>query len=152
MNVSKKIISSAICLSAACAGLAQTPHPATAHKTAAGTTAAANTSGTPTVAGTRAHIGWFGVTVASCERGDVRQSPNGLYVYDANGRREIPVSGGRGTGLLEMREMYECLHDGTPITHDGRWALATLEIGLAISESSDARKEIMLRHQVPVSA
>jgi FKBP-type peptidyl-prolyl cis-trans isomerase FklB len=42
MNVSKKIISSAICLSAVCAGLAQTqPHPATAHKTAAGTTAAA---------------------------------------------------------------------------------------------------------------
>jgi FKBP-type peptidyl-prolyl cis-trans isomerase FklB len=42
MNVSKKIISSALCLSAACAGLAQTqPHPATAHKTAAATTAAA---------------------------------------------------------------------------------------------------------------
>ncbi len=42
MNVSKKIISSAICLSAVCAGLAQTqPHPSTAHKATSGTTAAA---------------------------------------------------------------------------------------------------------------
>lgn len=117
----------------------------------AGTTAAANTSGTPTVAGTRAHIGWFGITVASCERGDVRQSPNGLYVYDANGRHEIPVSGGRGTGMLEMREMYECLHDGVPITHDGRWALATLEVGMALLASSEQRQEIVLSHQCPVN-
>ena len=116
-----------------------------------GSTAAANTSGTPGVAGTRAHIGWFGVTVASCERGDVRQSPNGLYVYDAGGRREIPVSGGRGTGMLEMREMYECLRDDTPITHDGRWALATLEVGMALLDSSQRRREITLEHQCAIN-
>jgi phthalate 4,5-cis-dihydrodiol dehydrogenase len=107
----------------------------------------ASNSQAPAAVGTRAHIGWFGITVASCERGDVRQSPNGIYVYDAQGRREIPVTGGRGTGMLEMREMYECLTAGTPITHDGRWALATLEVGMAISESSVARREILLRHQ-----
>jgi phthalate 4,5-cis-dihydrodiol dehydrogenase len=97
--------------------------------------------------GTRAHIGWFGITVASCERGDVRQSPNGIYVYDADGRHEEPVSGGRGTGLLEMREMYECLAEGKPIVHDGRWALATLEVSLAIAESGRERREILLQHQ-----
>jgi phthalate 4,5-cis-dihydrodiol dehydrogenase len=103
-------------------------------------------------AGTRAHIGWFGVTVASFERGDVRQSPNGLYVYDANGRREIPVFGGRGTGMLEMREMFECLSEGTPIVHDGRWALATLEVGMAIAESGKQRREIILSHQTACMA
>lgn len=97
--------------------------------------------------GTRAHINWFGITLASCERGDVRQSPNGLYVYDANGRREVPVYGGRGTGMLEMREMYEAVFDGKPIVHDGRWALATLEVGMAIVESGDERREVFLRHQ-----
>jgi len=97
--------------------------------------------------GTRAHIGWFGITVASCERGDVRQSPNGIYVYGDAGRREIPVIGGRGTGMLEMKEMYECLTAGTPIAHDGRWALATLEVGAAIVQSGAERREIMLRHQ-----
>ena len=98
--------------------------------------------------GTRAHIGWFGITVASCERGDVRQSPNGLYLYGDAGRREITVSGGRGTGMLEMKELYECVDAGTPIAHDGRWALATLEVGAAIVQSGRERREIMLRHQV----
>ena len=97
--------------------------------------------------GTRAHIGWFGITVASCERGDVRQSPNGIYVYGDDGRREIPVHGGRGTGMLEMQEMWECLTSGTPIAHDGRWALATLEVGAAIVQSGRERREIALTHQ-----
>jgi len=97
--------------------------------------------------GTRANIGWFGLTVASCERGDVRQSPNGLYVYDEGGRREIPVHGGRGTGTLEMQEMHDCLFENKPITHDGRWALATLEVALAIVESGRRRQEVLLSHQ-----
>ena len=98
--------------------------------------------------GTRAHIGWFGVTVASCEHGDVRQSPNGLYVYDDDGREEIPVVGGRGTGMLEMSEMHDALFAGKPIVHDGRWALATLEVQMAILESGRERREIQLAHQV----
>jgi len=101
--------------------------------------------------GTRAHIGWFGVTVASFERGDARQSQNGLYVYDENGRREVPVFGGRGTGLLEMREMFECITEGTPIVHGGRVALATLEVGMAILESGRERREIVLEHQCSIA-
>ena len=99
------------------------------------------------VVGTRAHIGWFGITVASFERGDIRQSPNGVYVYGDEGRREVPVHGGRGTGLLEMKEMYEALVEGKPIRHDGRWAMATLEVGNAITQSARERREIMLTHQ-----
>jgi phthalate 4,5-cis-dihydrodiol dehydrogenase len=98
-------------------------------------------------AGSRAHIGWFGITVASFERGDIRQSPNGVYVYGDTGRREIEVHGGRGTGLLEMQELYEALVEGKPITHDGRWAMATLEVGNAIVQSAHERREIMLGHQ-----
>jgi phthalate 4,5-cis-dihydrodiol dehydrogenase len=89
---------------------------------------------------------WFGITVASCERGDVRQSPNGIYVYDENGRREIAVAG-EPYGLADLREMHECLTEGKRFTHDGRWALATLEIGTAIVQSGRERREIMLTHQ-----
>jgi len=99
------------------------------------------------VAGTRAHIGWFGITVASFERGDIRQSPNGVFVYGDEGRREVPVHGARGTGLLEMKEMYEALVHGKPIRHDGHWAMATLEVGNAITQSARERREIMLTHQ-----
>jgi phthalate 4,5-cis-dihydrodiol dehydrogenase len=97
--------------------------------------------------GTRAHINWFGLTVASFERGDVRQSPNGVYVYGDEGRREVPVYGGRGNGTLEMKEMFEALYEGKPIKHDGRWALATLEVCNAIVRSGDERREIMLTRQ-----
>ena len=98
-------------------------------------------------AGTRAHIGWFGITVASFERGDIRQSPNGLYVYGDDGRREIPVHGDRGTGTLEIKEMHDALVSGAPIIHDGRWAMATLEVGNAIVRSGRERREILLAHQ-----
>jgi phthalate 4,5-cis-dihydrodiol dehydrogenase len=98
-------------------------------------------------AGTRAHIGWFGITVASFERGDIRQSPNGIYVYSDEGRREVPVHGGRGTGMLEMKEMYEAIVDGKPIGHDGRWATATTEVCKAILDSGRERREIELTRQ-----
>lgn len=101
--------------------------------------------------GSRAQIAWFGLTVASFERGDIRQSPDGIYIYDDNGRREIPVYGGRGTGTLEIKEMYEAVFENKPIAHDGRWGLATMEVGKAIVQSSTERREIMLKHQCDVS-
>jgi predicted dehydrogenase len=108
-------------------------------------------SGHPTggPVGTRAHMHWFGITVASFERGDCRMSPNGIYVYGDDGRREIEVLGGRGVGTLEIQELYECLAHGKPIVHDGRWGMATMEVGEAIMQSAAERREIMLTHQVP---
>jgi phthalate 4,5-cis-dihydrodiol dehydrogenase len=102
------------------------------------------------VAGTRAHMHWFGLIVASFERGDIRQSPNGVYVYDDNGRHEVPVTGDRGTGFLEMEELYEAVAHGKPIIHDGRWGMATLEVGMAMVQSGRERREIMLTHQCGV--
>jgi phthalate 4,5-cis-dihydrodiol dehydrogenase len=101
--------------------------------------------------GTRSHIHWFGITVASFERGDIRQSPNGIYVYGDDGRREIPVTGGRGVGTLEMQDLYDCLYEDRPIAHDGRWGMATLEVGSAIVESARERREIMLTRQCGVA-
>jgi len=40
------------------------------------------------------------------------------------------------------------IHD-RPVFHDGRWGTATLEVCLAMLESAQQRKEIMLSHQVP---
>jgi phthalate 4,5-cis-dihydrodiol dehydrogenase len=46
-----------------------------------------------------------------------------------------------------MQEMYGALAEGRPIRHDGRWALATLEVGNAITQSARERCEIVLTHQ-----
>ena len=96
-------------------------------------------------------LSWFGLTVASCERGDVRQSPNGVFIYDADGRREIARLGEGRMGMLEMNEMYACLVEGKPLVHDGRWGLATLEVCTALLASSAERREIELTHQDAVA-
>jgi phthalate 4,5-cis-dihydrodiol dehydrogenase len=96
------------------------------------------------------YMSWFGLTVANCERGDIRQSPAGIFIYDAGGRREVTGSEGQ-TGLLEMEELYSFLTEGTPVKHDGAWGLATLEVCLAIAASSVERSEVMLRHQTAVA-
>jgi hypothetical protein len=83
----------------------------------------------------------------SCERGNIRQSPDGLYVYDDEGQHEVPVAGDGATGSTELRELYDAITTGAPISHDGRWGMATLEVCLAILQSGRERREIMLSHQ-----
>ena len=45
-------------------------------------------------------------------------------------------------------ELYDAIVHRRPPLHDGRWAMATLEVCLAILESAHDRREITLRHQV----
>jgi phthalate 4,5-cis-dihydrodiol dehydrogenase len=47
-----------------------------------------------------------------------------------------------------MDELYEAIVNGKPLIHDGRWAMATLEVGSAMVQSSRERREILLQHQV----
>ena len=85
--------------------------------------------------------------VVSCARGDVRQSPNGLWVYDDDGQREVPVEGLHDERMAELDEMYQALTTARPVRHDGRWGTATLEVVLAIMQSAHEHREIMLSHQ-----
>ena len=93
------------------------------------------------------HQPFFGVTIVSCERGDVRQSPDGLFVYTAEGRREIPVPQKATGRAAEMRELFDAVN-GRPPVHDGRWGMASLEVALAILESANTRREVRLSHQM----
>jgi phthalate 4,5-cis-dihydrodiol dehydrogenase len=102
----------------------------------------------------RPHHAFFGITLASCERGDIRQSPDGLFVYGDNGRREIvlPVRepAGRRYTTMELDLMYDAWADDRPLAaYDGRWGKATLEVCLAIQRSSREGREIALSHQTP---
>ena len=93
--------------------------------------------------------GDLGIVLVSCERGDVRQSPNGLWIYDDDGQREIPVEGLHDERMAELNEMYEAVTEDRPVRHDGRWGMATLEVVLAIMQSGQERREIMMSHQCP---
>jgi len=93
---------------------------------------------------------FFGLTVVTCEKGDIRQSPDGLFIYDEDGKREIHIPKGIDAREAELQEFYEGIVDDRPIFHDGRWGQATLEVCLAILQSAAERREVSLSHQVPV--
>jgi phthalate 4,5-cis-dihydrodiol dehydrogenase len=95
---------------------------------------------------------FYGFTLVSCERGDLRQSPTGLYVYTADGRKETQCHAYPGKGrasvtgaLLSLRE---AMTGQRKIYPDGRWAKATLEVCLAILKSDQEKRDVRLHHQV----
>jgi len=92
---------------------------------------------------------FFGLTVVTCERGAIRQSPDGVFVYTEDGREEIrcPETSGESAELLELVDALRTSRPGFP---DGRWGKATLEVCLAILDSSRDGRPRKLRHQVPV--
>jgi phthalate 4,5-cis-dihydrodiol dehydrogenase len=92
---------------------------------------------------------FFGITLATCERGDIRQSPDGIYLYGDQGQKEIPVTGRSASRFSELNELYEAVTQNRPVYHDGRWGMATLEVCLAIMQSARERREILLTHQIP---
>ncbi len=94
---------------------------------------------------------YFGLTVVSCERGAIRQSPDGLVVYgQKNGLQEIPVARTmRGGRAAELAELHRAITEDRPVQHDGRWGgRATLEVCFAILQSAYEDREVVLSHQV----
>ena len=92
---------------------------------------------------------FFGFTLVSCERGDIRQTPDGLFIYGESEKREITLPAGRRGREAEIEELYDAVMHGRPVFHDGRWGTATLEVCLGMLESAEKRQEIFLSHQVP---
>jgi phthalate 4,5-cis-dihydrodiol dehydrogenase len=110
---------------------------------------AARYSGLARAGGPKAHP-FFGLTIATCERADIRQSPNGLFVYDDDGRHEIDFPVEEQRGEAEFEELYQAVANGRPLVHDGRWGEATHEVTLAIIDSAREGREIHLSHQVAI--
>jgi phthalate 4,5-cis-dihydrodiol dehydrogenase len=87
-------------------------------------------------------LGLFGFTLVTCERADLRESHDGLYVYTRDGCRSIPLPD-EARGAAELEELYNAVRLGQPLTHDGAWGQATLEVCLAIHESARTHAEIV---------
>jgi predicted dehydrogenase len=92
---------------------------------------------------------FFGFTIVSCEKGDIRQTPDDLKIYGETEQRAIQLPTARRGREAEVEELYNAVVHKRPVFHDGRWGAATLEACLAILESAAQRKEIFLSHQVP---
>jgi phthalate 4,5-cis-dihydrodiol dehydrogenase len=98
------------------------------------------------------HQPHFGLTIATCARGELRGSADGVVLYGEDGRREIvlpegPRFVGRGNVLDDLAT---AIRTGRRPLHDGRWGKATLEVALAIHLSAREGREVGLQHQVGV--
>jgi phthalate 4,5-cis-dihydrodiol dehydrogenase len=95
-----------------------------------------------------------GIILVTTERGAMRYGPNGIYVYDDDGQHSVDlranVTGTERARNGELVEFYRSIVDGKPMFHDGLWGMATLEVTLAIQQSAQERKEILLSHQKAV--
>ena len=94
------------------------------------------------------HPPFFGLTLVACEKGDIRQSADGLSIYGDGGIEQVPLATGETGRDAVVRELYDAAH-GRPPTHGGRWGKATLEVCLAVLASARERREVFLSHQTP---
>jgi phthalate 4,5-cis-dihydrodiol dehydrogenase len=93
---------------------------------------------------------FFGLTVVSCERGDIRQSPSGLTIYSDEGQTEIPLPTDRSPRDRVVAEFHDAITGRAPALHNGRWGLANLEMCVAALASSASGQDVLLKEQVPV--
>ena len=91
---------------------------------------------------------FFGLTVVSCERGEIRQSPTGLIVYSEQGQTEITLPADHSPRDLVMTEFSAAITGRAAPVHSGRWGLANLEICAAAIRSSQSGGDVLLEEQV----
>jgi phthalate 4,5-cis-dihydrodiol dehydrogenase len=95
---------------------------------------------------------FFGFTLVSCQKGDIRQTPRGLMLYGDDEQREI-VMPMHLYAETELDIMYRAWARDEPLEyHDARWGLATLEVALGILQSGRERREIPMSRQVLIPA
>ncbi|MFZ4287749.1 Gfo/Idh/MocA family protein [Variovorax sp. HJSM1_2] len=86
----------------------------------------------------------FGPIVVSCERGDIRPLPEGLWVYGNALREHHPLPAPSVPRAEVLDELVAAvLHNTTPL-HNGQWARATLEVCLALLASAEQQREVRL--------
>jgi len=93
----------------------------------------------------------FGALIVSCEKADLRPLPGGVMVYADAAKHLEPLAAPKVPRAEVIDELYDAVVNGKAPLHDGAWAMATLEVCLAILESARARKEVPLSHQTSAS-
>ncbi|MDB5507783.1 MAG: 4,5-dihydroxyphthalate dehydrogenase [Hyphomicrobiales bacterium] len=90
----------------------------------------------------------FGLLIASCDRADLRPFPDGVRIYGDAAQDFVPLPPPSVPRSEVMDELVAAvLHDVAPL-HSGAWSMATMEVCLALLQSSREGREISLRHQV----
>jgi phthalate 4,5-cis-dihydrodiol dehydrogenase len=102
---------------------------------------------TPSAVLSERHHQHFGTFIVSCERADLRPVADGVMIYGDHEARLEPVPVPSVPRAEVIDEFHDAVVRAIPPLHDGEWSRATLEVCLAILDSSQNQAEMMLRHQ-----
>jgi phthalate 4,5-cis-dihydrodiol dehydrogenase len=94
----------------------------------------------------------FGTVIVSCEGADLKPTARGVGIYGNAEKRFEALSPPTVPRGEVIDELYDAVVNGRPPVHDGAWAMATLEVCLAILMSARERCDMMLMHQVGLEA
>jgi len=86
----------------------------------------------------------FGMFVVSCEEADLRPLPTGVMVYGEREKRLERLPKPRIPRAEVIDELYGAVVEGQAPLHSGESAMATLQVCLAMLESAQQQKEIVL--------
>jgi phthalate 4,5-cis-dihydrodiol dehydrogenase len=92
----------------------------------------------------------FGLVIASCDRADLRAMPNGVMVYEDTRAWLDELAPPKVPRAEVIDEFCDAITGVRPAIHSGEWAMATLEVCLAIIESASSGREVRLEHQVEI--
>ena len=86
----------------------------------------------------------FGTLLVSCDRADLRAMPNGVMIYENGAARldALPPPSVPRSEVID--ELYRAVVDGEAPLHDGRWAMATMEVILAMLRSAREGHDVTL--------
>ena len=101
----------------------------------------------PPAAQTAAHQN-FGTVLVSCERADLRALPNGVMIYQNGSARLAALPPPAAPRVEVVDELYEAVVNGKAPLHGGAWAMATVEVLLAMLRSAREGHDVTLNHQV----
>ena len=90
----------------------------------------------------------FGALLVSCESADLRALPNGVMIYQNGSARLDALPAPKIPRVEVIDELYDAVVRNQPPLHDGAWAMATLEVLLAILQSAREKSDVRLSHQV----
>lgn len=90
----------------------------------------------------------FGPIIVSCDRADLRPMPDGVMIYEDYKSHLRPVPTPQIPRAEVVDELYAAVVHDIPPLHSGEWAMATMEVCLAILQSQREQTEIAMQHQI----
>ena len=91
------------------------------------------------------HHQHFGPIIVSCDRADLRATPDGVWVYADDRREHLSLPPPQVPRYEVIDELHAAIVFGVMPLHDGAWARGTLEVCVALLRSAREGHDVELR-------